>query len=282
MAPDVFVGRGSGAPAQQPGGDAGLHLGGRAFDAAIFDMDGVVTDTAAVHSAAWKRMFDEYLGRRESERGEPFREFSHAVDYRSYVDGRPRYEGVRAFLESRGIRLPFGAASDPANAETICGLGNRKNEVFNQIVEAEGARVYRSTIALIEALRAAGIGVGLATSSRNAALVLAKTGTAPLFAAVVDGLVSEKLRLEGKPAPDIFLAACAQLGAGPRRAIVFEDAVSGVRAGVAGGFGLVVGVARENNAAELRENGAHLVVSDLGELSVEALDRKVRVEAVRV
>jgi beta-phosphoglucomutase family hydrolase len=251
----------------------------RAFDAAIFDMDGVVTDTAAVHSTAWKRMFDEYLRRREREGGEVFREFSHAGDYRSYVDGRPRYEGVKAFLASREIHLPFGETSDPANAETICGLGNRKNELFNAIVESEGVRVYRSTIALIHALQDAGIKVGLATSSRNAALVLAKTGAASLFATVVDGLVSERLGLAGKPAPDIFLTACAQLGANPRRAIVIEDAVSGVRAGVAGGFALVVGVARENNVEELRENGADAVVGDLAELDVAALDRKVRLKA---
>lgn len=251
----------------------------RAFDAAIFDMDGVVTDTAAVHSTAWKRMFDEYLRRRERERGEVFREFSHAGDYRSYVDGRPRYEGVRAFLESRWIHLPFGETSDPPNAETICGLGNRKNELFNQIVETEGVRVYRSTIALIDALRVAGIKVGLATSSRNAALVLAKTGAASLFGTVVDGLVSERLGLTGKPAPDIFLTACAQLGAEPRRSIVIEDAVTGVRAGAAGGFALVVGIARENNAEELRGNGADAVVRDLDELSLEALDRKVRLKA---
>lgn len=242
-------------------------------------MDGVVTDTAAVHSAAWKRMFDEYLRRREHERGEVFREFSHAGDYLNFVDGKPRYQGVQAFLLSREISLPFGAANDPADAGTICGLGNRKNELFNQILETEGVRVYRSTIALIHSLRDAGINVGLATSSRNSALVLAQSGTAPLFATVIDGLVSERLGLKGKPAPDIFLAACARLGANRQRAIVIEDAVSGVRAGASGEFGLVVGVARENNAAELRENGADVVVGDLGELSLRELDRKVRLKA---
>lgn len=242
-------------------------------------MDGVVTDTAAVHSAAWKRMFDEYLRRREWTRGEAFREFSHAVDYRSYVDGKPRYEGVAAFLASRGIHLPFGIVSDPTGAETICGLGNRKNELFNEIVEADGVQVYGSTLGLIHALRDAGLAVGLATSSRNASLVLTKSRTAPLFATVIDGLVSERLGLKGKPAPDIFLAACARLGANRQRAIVIEDAVSGVRAGASGEFGLVVGVARENNAAELRENGADVVVGDLGELSLRELDRKVRLKA---
>lgn len=268
------------APAGQPGGDAGLHPGaGLAFDAVIFDMDGVVTDTAAVHSTAWKRTFDEYLRRREREHGEPFREFSHAGDYRSHVDGKPRYEGVAAFLGSRGIRLPLGAVNDPPGAETICGLGNRKNELFNEVLEMDGVRVYRSTIALIHALRAVGVKVGLATSSRNAARVLAKSGAAPLFAVVVDGLVSEKLGLRGKPQPDIFLRACAELGARARRSIVVEDAVSGVQAGASGGFALVVGVAREHNARELQESGADLVVGDLGELKLEELDGKVRLKA---
>jgi haloacid dehalogenase superfamily, subfamily IA, variant 3 with third motif having DD or ED/beta-phosphoglucomutase family hydrolase len=275
--PDVAPGRGDSASTHQP---AGIDRGaGLAFDAAIFDMDGVVTDTAAVHAAAWKRMFDEYLRRREREGGEVFREFSSAGDYRGYVDGRPRYEGVKAFLASRGIQLPFGGTEDPANAETICGLGNRKNELFNQIVETDGVRVYRSTLALIQALRGGGVKIGLATSSRNAALVLAKTDAASLFGTVVDGLVSERLGLAGKPAPDIFLTACAQLGAERRRAIVIEDAVSGVRAGAAGGFALVVGVARENNAVELRENGADLVVGDLDEVNMGELDRKVRLKA---
>jgi beta-phosphoglucomutase family hydrolase len=250
----------------------------RAFEAAIFDMDGVLTATAAVHSDAWKRMFDEYLKRRAQSHAEPFREFSHAHDYLRYVDGRPRYQGVKAFLESRGIHLPGGAATDPAGAETTCGLGNRKNELFNHIIRSEGVRVYASTIALIDALRAAGIKVGLATSSKNSGLILAKSRTDPLFATVVDGVVSERLGLKGKPAPDIFVTACENLGASPARAIVFEDAVSGVRAGADGGFALVIGVARENNARELREHGADLVVADLAELTLAEIDRKIRLK----
>ncbi|ACB74302.1 HAD family hydrolase [Opitutus terrae] len=250
-----------------------------AFDAAIFDMDGVITDTAAVHSAAWKRMFDEYLRRRAQARGERFQEFAHERDYRAYVDGRPRYQGVATFLKSRDIDLPFGVSTDPAGAETICGLGNRKNELFHGIIEADGVRVYPSTLELIETLRSAGIQVGLATSSKNSGLILAKTRTAPLFATVVDGVVSERLGLKGKPQPDIFLAACRDLGAPRHRAIVIEDAVSGVQAGANGGFGLVVGVARENNAVELREHGADLVVGDLAELTLDEIDRKVRLKA---
>ncbi len=248
----------------------------RSFDAVIFDMDGVVTDTAAVHSAAWKRMFDEYLRARAARHGEEFREFTHGHDYRAYVDGRPRYQGVAAFLESRGIHLPAGTPDDPAGQETVCGLGNRKNELFNAIIATPGVQLYASTVALIEGLRREGIKVGLATSSRNAAPILEKTQTTHLFTTVVDGLVSAGLGLKGKPHPDIFITACTALRATPARAVVVEDAVTGVRAGAAGGFGLVIGIAREDNAQELRENGADVVVRDLAEVNVEAIDRQVR------
>ncbi len=259
-------------------------------------MDGVVTDTAAVHSAAWKRMFDEYLQLRAGfgegncgRAGRPapprltgpvsptgaFHEFTRA-DYRAHVDGRPRDQGVASFLDSRGIHLPQGTPDDPAGQETICGLGNRKNEFFNELIATSGVKLYASTITLIGALRQAGIKVGLATSSRNAAPILDKTQTAALFGAIVDGLVSERLGLKGKPHPDIFITACTALGATPARAVVVEDAVTGVRAGAAGGFGLVIGVAREDNEQELRENGADVVVCDLAEVSVEAINRQVR------
>ncbi len=247
----------------------------RAFDAAIFDMDGVITETATVHSLAWKRMFDEYLRRRERQYDEPFREFSHG-DYRAHVDGRPRYKGVEAFLASRGIELPAGSPQDPAGRETICGLGNRKNELFSEIIETAGVKVYGSTLVLIHDLLDAGIKVGLATSSKNSALVLSRTQTAGLFATIVDGVVAERQGLRGKPHSDIFVAASGNLGVPCARAIVVEDAVSGVQAGASGGFGLVVGVARENNAQELRENGADVVVRDLAEVSVEEINRLVR------
>jgi beta-phosphoglucomutase family hydrolase len=250
-------------------------IGARAFDAAIFDMDGVVTETATVHSLAWKRMFDEYLRRRERKHGEPFREFSHGDDYRAYVDGKPRYNGVAAFLASRGIELPLGSPEDPASRETICGLGNRKNELFSEIIETVGVKVYGSTLVLIHDLLDAGIKVGLATSSKNSALVLSRTQTAGLFATIVDGVVSERLGLKGKPHPDIFVRACANLGVPCARAIVVEDAVSGVQAGASGGFGLVVGVARENNARELREHGADLVITDLADTSVTEINRLI-------
>ncbi|HWL14517.1 MAG TPA: HAD-IA family hydrolase [Opitutus sp.] len=251
----------------------------RAFDAALFDMDGVVTDTAAVHAAAWQRMFDEFLRRRAETRSEPFTPFSPTQDYLRHVDGKPRYQGVAAFLASRGIVLPFGSATDPAGAETVCGLGNRKNELFNAIVAAEGVRVYESTIALIHALRAAGIRIGLATSSRNAAVILGRSATTSLFATVVDGLVSEKRGLQGKPHPDIFAAACTDLSVSCARAVVFEDAVSGVQAGARGGFALVIGVARAHNARELRENGADVIVSDLAEIDLAEINLQVRLKA---
>lgn len=245
----------------------------RVVDAVVFDLDGVVTDTAAVHSAAWKRMFDEFLQARAATG--PFCEFTPA-DYRTHVDGRPRYQGVAAFLESRGIVLPFGSPGDPAGHGSVCALGNRKNELFNEVIATSGVRVYASSVALIHALRDAGVRVGLATSSRNAAAVLDRTQLAPLFATVVDGAVSERLGLKGKPHPDIFTTACARLGADPARAVVVEDAVSGVRAGAAGGFGLVLGVAREGNAQELRAHGADVVVHDLAGVSLDDLDARLR------
>lgn len=245
------------------------------FRAVIFDMDGVVTKTASVHSRAWKSMFDEYLRFREQAYGEPFLEFTHGGDYLPYVDGRPRYQGIEAFLESRAIRLPFGAPDDASRTETICGLGNRKNELFNRVVEETGVERYESTLKLIEDLRTQGVRVGLATSSKNGELVLRKAGIHDLFETHVDGVVSARLGLKGKPEPDIFTTACANLGVAPGCSIVVEDAVSGVQAGVRGKFALVVGVAREHNATELKANGADVVVEDLAEASVALLDQWV-------
>jgi len=251
------------------------------FDAAIFDMDGVITQTAAVHSTAWKRMFDEFLRSRAERFGEPFRAFTHTEDYLQYIDGRPRYRGVETFLQSRGIALPFGTPNDKPHDETVCGLGNRKNQLFNRILETEGVRVYPSTLRLIDDLRGRGVRVGLATSSKNSAVILDKTKTAHLFATVVDGLVSEKIGLKGKPEPDIFTTASANLGIAATRAIVIEDAVTGVQAGARGHFALVVGVARENNAQELLANGADLVVADLSETNVDEINQRVRTKRPR-
>ena len=245
------------------------------FDAVVFDMDGVITRTAVTHSLAWKRMFDEFLRTRAARCGEPFREFTHAGDYLSFVDGRPRYKGVDAFLRSRGITLPFGAPEDGPGRETVCGLGNRKNDFFNQVLESEGVGVYESTLLLIRDLLKRGVKVGVATSSSNCVTILEKAGIAGLFGARVDGVVSARLGLRGKPEPDIFTTACADLGVDCGRAVVVEDAVSGVQAGARGNFGLVIGVARENNARELLAHGADAVVEDLSESNVDQIDRWV-------
>jgi len=253
----------------------------REFDAAIFDMDGVVTRTAAVHSRAWKQMFDDYLRLRAARTGGAFQEFTPG-DYLAHVDGRPRYQGVATFLKSRGIDLPQGTPDDSPGAETVCGLGNCKNEIFNAIIAREGAGLYDSTVALIDDLRAQAIKVGLATSSRNSALILQKSGVAHLFGSVVDGIVSEQLGLQGKPAPDIFQAASARLGVVPDRAIVIEDAVTGVEAGASGGFALVIGLAREHNHAELHEHGADLVLTDLAETNLGKINAAIRAKRGRV
>jgi beta-phosphoglucomutase family hydrolase len=242
------------------------------FDAAIFDMDGVVTQTAVAHAMAWKRMFDEYLHRRAEREHEAFHEFTRAADYLIYVDGRPRYQGVQTFLQSRGIQIPYGNPADAPQAETICGLGNRKNELFNRSLAEEGVQVYDSTIRLIRKMLARDIAVGIATSSRNCVQILEQAGIADLFATRVDGMVSLALGLKGKPEPDIFTTACRDLGAEPRRAIVIEDAVAGVQAGVKGHFALVIGVARESNEQALQAAGADLVVSDLSKVTLEQID----------
>jgi HAD superfamily hydrolase (TIGR01509 family) len=241
------------------------------FDAAIFDMDGVITKTAVVHSAAWKRTFDEYLRHRETKSPAIFREFTRS-DYLAFIDGRLRYRGVESFLNSRGIQIPFGNPKDEPGKETVCGLGNRKNEFFNRVIEEDGVEVYDSTIQLIQQLLQRGVKVGVATSSNNCALVLEKAGIAGLFETRVDGVFSAKWGLKGKPEPDIFTTACGNLGVSHHRAVIVEDAVSGVQAGAKGHFGLVLGVARENNADELRRNGADVVVSDLSETSLEEID----------
>ena len=241
------------------------------FDAAIFDMDGVITKTAVVHASAWKRTFDEYLQSRQARFHERFLEFALG-DYLAFVDGRPRYAGVTAFLNSRGVRLPHGEPTDAPGTETVCGLGNRKNELFNRVLDEDGVEVYDSTINLIHQLRRCGIRVGVATSSKNCDRVLEKAGIAKLFETRVDGLVSIQLGLKGKPEPDIFTAASERLGAIPKRTLIVEDAVSGVQAAARGDFGLVVGVARENNADELQSNGADIVVRDLAEISLEQIE----------
>ena len=237
----------------------------------IFDLDGVITKTALVHSAAWKKMFDEFLHDWYQRKGEAFIAFDHEKDYLPFVDGKPRYKGVESFLLSRDIHMPYGTPEDSTKQETVCGLGNRKNEAFNDVLTRDGVEVYPSTVQLIQDLIARDIRVGVASSSKNCKLVLEKAGLIDLFETRVDGLVSAEMGLHGKPEADIFTTAADNLGAAYDRSVVVEDAVSGVQAGRAGNFGLVLGIARENNHQELKINGADKVVSDIGDIGIEGI-----------
>lgn len=241
------------------------------FKAVIFDLDGVITKTALVHASAWKKMFDAYLKTREERFGEAFKPFTHANDYLPYVDGKPRYKGVSDFLTSRNIQIPFGDPSDSPSEETVCGLGNRKNDSLNEVLDKEGVEVYQSTVDFMHFLKENGLGVGVASSSKNCRKVLEKAGLMSLVDTVVDGTDSVLLNLNGKPEPDIFTTAADHLGVSYHDAIVFEDAVSGVQAGKAGNFGLVLGLAREENTQELKAAGADIVVKDFADLKVEGL-----------
>ena len=243
------------------------------FNAVIFDLDVVITKTALVHSAAWKKMFDDYLMEREAKYGEPFREFSHETDYLPYVDGKPRYKGVESFLLSRDINIPYGSPDNPSEMETVCGLGNRKNSAFNLILEEQGVETYEGTVRLIHDLKKEGIRVGVASSSKNCETVLRAAGLLDIMETRVDGIVSDQLKLKGKPEADIFTTAADNLGCAYDKAVVVEDAVSGVQAGRAGNFGLVIGVAREGNGHELKVNGADIVVNDLGEINIGEIDK---------
>lgn len=242
------------------------------FDAVIFDMDGVITDTASVHSKAWKQAFDDFLKSYAQDTGTKFKSFSLKNDYLKYVDGKPRYDGVRSFLSSRGISLPDGNPDDFSETRTICGLGNRKNSIFNEILRKEGAVVFRSTIDLIKELIENDIKIGVASSSKNCPLILKEEFLDHFFEVCIDGNFSAEKGLKGKPAPDIFTTACDILGVSYDRAVVVEDAVSGVAAGKAGSFGLVIGVARHDNHKELKLNGADIVVSDLSEINAENIE----------
>lgn len=238
------------------------------YDAVVFDLDGVVTDTARVHAAAWTEMFNDYLERRAEREKSAFVAFDPDADYRQYVDGKPRYEGVKSFLASRGIRLPYGDPSDSPETETVCGLGNRKNELFREELQKRGADVFQGTVDLIRDLRDHGFGTAIVSSSRNCLPVLESVGLTDLFDVRVDGVVAAEAGLKGKPDPDIFVAAAGRLGVSPERAVVVEDAISGVAAGRAGAFGLVIGVDRADGAEALREHGADVVTEDLAQARV--------------
>lgn len=233
------------------------------FDALIFDLDGVVTRTASLHARAWKQMFDEFLARWKWGNGGSQAPFGLETDYPQHVDGKPRYDGVRDFLASRGIELPEGDPSDGPDVESVCGLGNRKNVLYNEMLREGGVEIFDDTVERIRAWRDMGLKTAIVSSSKNCAAVLQAAGLEQLFDVRVDGVESARLGLEGKPAPDIFLKAAELLDVQPARAVVFEDAVSGVQAGRAGEFGWVIGVDRIGARDALLANGADTVVSDL-------------------
>ena len=235
------------------------------LDAVIFDLDGVITDTASVHAAAWKEMFDEFLAGRAGREREDRRPFSQE-DYFLHVDGKPRYDGVDSFLDSRGISLPRGDGADPPEAETTCGLGNRKDELFLSRLRERGVARFPSSIELLHRLRAAGCRAAIISASRNCSQVLNAAGVAELFDARVDGIDADELGLSGKPDPAVFLEAANRLGVEPARAAVVEDALAGVEAGRRGRFGLVIGIDRAGHGDALREHGADVVVGDLGQV----------------
>ncbi len=234
--------------------------------ACLFDLDGVLTQTADVHASAWKEMFDAYLHERAARTGESFIAFDLAADYDEYVDGKPRYEGVRSLLDARGIDLPRGDPNDPPGAETVDGLGNRKNEIVLRMIRDQGVEPYDGSVRYVRAARDAGLRRAVVSSSTNCRDVLVAAGIEDLFEQRIDGVVAERDQLKGKPAPDTFLAGARALGVEPSHAAVFEDALAGVAAGRAGGFACVVGVDRAGHADALREHGADVVVADLAEL----------------
>jgi beta-phosphoglucomutase family hydrolase len=234
--------------------------------ACLFDLDGVLTQTAKVHAAAWKQMFDAYLESRAAASGGEFVPFDDVADYDRYVDGKPRRDGVRSFLGSRGIELPAGTPDDPPDRETVAGLGNRKNEIVLRIIHERGVEPYEGSVRYVKAAREAGLRRAVVSSSTNCRDVLRAASIEDLFEARIDGVVAEREHLRGKPAPDTFLAGARALSTPASEAAVFEDALAGVEAGRAGGFACVVGVDRVGQAGELREHGASVVVEDLADL----------------
>jgi len=235
------------------------------FEAVLFDLDGVLTDTASIHFTCWQRTFDEFLQARAQGAGDPVAPFGKP-DYLAYVDGKRRYDGVRDFLLSRGIQLPVGDPNDAPDRETVCGVGNRKNVLVNEALATQPIDVYEASAALVRDLRAAGVKTAVVSSSANCATILRAAGLETLFDVRVDGAVAAERGLPGKPAPDTFLEAARELGVEPARAVVVEDAISGVQAGRRGAFGLVVGIARHDEPERLLQEGADVVVTDLAEI----------------
>lgn len=232
----------------------------------LFDLDGVLTKTAKVHDAAWAEMFDDFLRERSRQTGEPFTAFDPVRDYDDYIDGKPRFDGTRSFLAARGIELPDGSEDDSPGAQTVHGLGNRKNQILLAKIRSDGVEAYEGSVRYVRAVRDAGLRRAVVSSSANCRDVLAAAHIEDLFEVRIDGIVAERDHLHGKPAPDTFLAGAHALGIEPAEAAVFEDALAGVEAGRAGEFGFVVGVDRVGQAAALRQHGADTVVPDLSEL----------------
>lgn len=234
-------------------------------DAVLFDLDGVITTTEKIHSACWKKTFDEFLRTWASKKGEDFVPFNETDDYLEHVDGKPRYEGVRSFLLARAIKLPEGNTNSPPGEQSVFGLGNRKNQLFTETLEKESPGIYPTSVALARHLKEAGLRLAVVSSSRNCRAVMEAAGIEDLFEVTVDGVTAAEKGLRGKPQPDTFIEAASALGIKPARSIVIEDAMAGVAAGASGEFGMVIGVARKQNEEELFSNGADMVVRDLGE-----------------
>jgi beta-phosphoglucomutase family hydrolase len=234
------------------------------FDAVLFDLDGVITATARIHASAWKQAFDEILQKRAGDQS--FKPFDKQSDYEDYVDGKPRYDGAQSFLESRHIDVPAGNPEDPPGKETVWGIANRKNRLFEEALKKVRVDVFEGTVAWIRHLRQGGIKTAVVSSSSHCKTILQNAGISSLFDARMDGDIADRLELEGKPAPDTYLKAADLLGVDAKRAVVVEDALAGVEAGRSGGFGLVIGVDRKHDADELKKHGAHIVVADLKEM----------------
>ena len=236
------------------------------YDAVLFDLDGVLTMTMKIHASCWKRMFDAYLQDRSARFGETHQPFDSVSDYQAYVDGKLRYDGVRSFLASRRIVLPEGIPADTPDLDTVCGLGNRKDLLVREMIASEGVEVLEGSLVVVRRVRALGLKTAVVSASKNCATILAAAGIRDLFDCIVDGVVADRLGLPGKPAPDTFLTAARELQVAPRRAVVVEDAISGVQAGRAGGFGLVIGIDHHGDRRVLQDNGADIVVEDLAEI----------------